>query len=152
MADVHDVISKYIELIDDNVDDPNSARKDKGLKWIYDDVPMQTLSPGNYPRISVISTATSVAPHELNSMQQRINARIAVQIRTTRKSHGTYSPQAFNEWLSGQVRDVFSDEATVETLRDECQVFYPFLESESISYLDDLILRQLVYKNIMVRN
>ena len=151
MAGVHDVISEYIDIIDSNVSDPNSARNSKGLKWVYDDIPLASLSSSNYPRISVISTTATSEPHSLCGNQQRVNVRVEVQIRVRRTKWNSQTPQQFLDDLTLSVIGALRSEASRLQLNNNVGVFNSKLEAENTIYDDDLVIKQLVYNNTMVR-
>lgn len=151
MAGIHDVITEFISLIDSNVTDPNSARKGAGRSWVFDDIPLSNLSATNYPRISVIAPSANSVPHSLCGNQQRVEVRVEVQIRVRRTKWNSQTPQQFLDDLSLDVMEALRLDASRTQLNSNAGVFHSTLEAENTIYADDIVLRQLIYKNIMVR-
>jgi len=151
MSGVHDVITEYVNLLNSEVTDPNSSRKAKGLEWIYDDIPKNTMSAGNYPRISVLNYGSPTEPHELGSYRQRTNVRIEIQIRVARTKWNDQTPQQFIDDLSLSVIEAIRKASSVSSLLTNVHVFNSFLEAENTIYGDDILIKQLIYKNVMVR-
>ena len=150
MADSHDVIEEYIDIINNDVLDPNSTRRSNGLKWIYDDTPLTTLK-NKYPRISVLSFGSPVELHEVGSSRQRVVARIEVQIRVSKSKFKGKTPPKFLSELSQQVIESLRTATAKTQLLDNVQVFETILETENTIDLDDVKIRQLIYKNTLVR-
>jgi hypothetical protein len=151
MAGVHDVVSEFIEIINSNITDPNSTRLGAGKSWVFDDIPLSSLGSSNYPRIAVVSMSSTVSPHELNSNNQRVNARVEVQIRVKRTKWNDQTPQQFLDDLTLSVIEALRLDSSRTQLCDEVGVFQSVLEAENTTYLDDVIIKQLIYKNIMRR-
>jgi hypothetical protein len=151
MSGVHDVISEYIDILESAVSDPNEARRTKGLKWVYDDIPAVTMGADKYPRISVLSFTNPVEPHELGSYRQRQTVRIEIQIRVARTKWNTLTPTQFLDDLSLSVIEALRSTTAISQLLTNVHVFRAFLESENIVVGDDILIKQLVYKNLMVR-
>ena len=152
MAGVHDVITEIISILNTDITDPNSTRLAKGLSWIYDDIPRASLSTPNYPRISVVSFGAPSQPHNLCSNEQRVNVRTEIQIRVRRGKWATQTPQQFLDDLSFDVLSAMANTTNRATLLSNVSVFQSVLEAENTIYEDDIIVRQLIYKNVMVRN
>lgn len=151
MGSVHDVITEIISILNSNITDPNSTRLAKGLKWIYDDIPLASLSTPNYPRISVVSFGAPSTPHNICSAEQRVNVRTEIQIRVRGKKFGSQTAQQFLDDLSIDVISAMANETSRTQLLDNADVFQSVLEAENTVYEDDIIVRQLIYKNVMVR-
>lgn len=152
MTGVHDVIEEFISIIESNVTDPNSTRLSKNLKWVYDDIPLASLSAPNYPRISVVSFGAPSVPHNLCSNEQRVTARIEVQIRVKRKKWKTQTGLQFADDLTFDVLAALASEAGRSDLLNNANVFHSVLEAENTIYEDDLIVKQLIYKNVFKRS
>lgn len=153
MAGVHDVIQTYIDIIEKHVPDPNTARATRttGRKWIYDDLPKSSLGADKYPRISVLNKGTPSEPHALNSHQQRLNVRIEVQIRVRRSKWNNYTAEQFADDLTLKVIEALRLDSSYSKLLADVNVFQPQLEAENTTLADDLIVKTLIYKNIMRR-
>lgn len=151
MGTVHNVISEIISIIKTNVVDPNSKRKASGKSWVFDDIPLANLGETQFPRISVVSFGASSVPHELNSYQQRLNVRVEIQIRIRRNKWENQQPQDFLDDLTQEVIEALRLETSRVALYDNQQVFQSVLEAENTIYADDVLVKQLIYKNIMRR-
>jgi hypothetical protein len=151
MAGVHDIIKEYISIIKEEVSDPNTTRKTQNKEWVYDDIPLAQLGNTAYPRISVVCFGAPSRPHELNSNKQRINARIEVQIRVRRTKWDNKSPQEFLDDLTMQVIDALRKNDSRLQLLSEVGTFHQTLEAENTTYGDDVLVKQLIYKNITRR-
>jgi len=152
MGSIHDVVSEIISILNTDISDPNSTRLAKGLNWIYDDIPRTSLSAPNYPRISVVSFGAPSTPHNLCSNEQRVNVRTEIQVRVRRGKWGSQSPQQFLDDLSFDVLSAMANIDNRAQLLANTDVFQSVLEAENTIYEDDVIIRQLIYKNVMVRN
>lgn len=147
---ISDVQTAYKTLIKDNVSDPNPTRN--GKEWVYDDVPAITLGAAHYPRISVLCFNAPSEPHELNSHKQRLNARIEIQIRVNKGFKvGTANPNIFANDLAENVIEALRLPASITYLRDNAGIFQPVLEAENTIQNSDIIIKQLIYKNILAR-
>jgi hypothetical protein len=151
MGSVHDVITEIISILDTDITDPNSTRLAKGLNWIYDDIPRASLSSPNYPRISVVSFGAPSTPHNICSAQQRVNVRTEIQIRVRRGKWNSQTPQQFLDDLTLDVLGAMANVTSRAQLLSNTDVFQSVLEAENTIYEDDIIVRQLIYKNVMVR-
>jgi hypothetical protein len=149
---VYDIQSAYIHLLEENLQDPNQTRREKGQKWIYDDLPILTAGQPAYPRISVIEATSNIISHEVGSTRRRFNSRIEIQIRWHKhtKPEGKLAAQCVND-MASQVDDILKSEDASDYLLENTGVFYTFLEQESVSFPGDLIVKSMIYKNIMVR-
>ena len=150
---VHDIQAEYVKILEDFIIDPNRERRNKGLKWIYDDIPAATLKAEKYPRITVLSFTASSTPHSLNcgTDQQRVNATLEVQIRV--KKGCNWEKRTDTQWvdyLAIQTIDALRN-STARTSLINLGVFHYTLEFENTVYQDDVIIRQLINKNIMKR-
>ncbi len=150
MTNTHDVINRYISILESELTDPNSQRRNSNLKWIYDDIPYST-SGAKYPRISVLSFGNPVEAHEVGTTRQRVTCRIEIQIRVKRTKWNDKNPQTFLDEIALDVIDSIRKESSREALLTNESVFHTQLEAENNIYSDDLIIKQLVYKNIFVR-
>lgn len=151
MAGVHDVISEYVSILESNVSDPNSTRASKNLKWIYDDIPRADLGKPSYPRISVVSFSAPSEPHALCSNEQRLNARIEIQIRVRRSKWNSQTAEQFADDITLSVINAMRADSARASLLSNANVFQSVLESENTTYSDDILVKQLIYKNIFVR-
>lgn len=148
---VYDVQNQYITLIKSNVTDPNDERNAAGLEWVYDDVPI-TNNPAKYPRISVLAPANSSEQHELNSNKHRVTVRIEVQIRVKRsRTFDGKTPQVFADDLADEVIGALRADASINALRTNAGVFQVVLEADNIVSGEEVIIRQLIYRNVMAR-
>jgi hypothetical protein len=150
MTSVHDVINEYISIIENEVDDPNVLRKTDGLKWVYDDIPFAVMG-NKYPRISVLSFGNPNEMHEVGSNRQRLNVRIEIQIRVRRNKFNNKTPQEFLDDLGLEVMEALRKSESKTSLLSNCNVFQTVLEAENIIYEDDVLIKQMIYKNILVR-
>ena len=150
MVSVHNVISEYIDIIESNVSDPNEVRKTDGLRWVYDDIPYSVMG-NKYPRISVLSFGNPVETHEVGSNRQRVNVRIEIQIRVRRNKFNNKTPQDFLDDLSLEVMESLRKPESKSSLLTECNIFQTILEAENIIYEDDILIKQMIYKNVLVR-
>jgi hypothetical protein len=151
MGSVHDVITEIISILNNDITDPNSTRLAKSLNWIYDDIPIASLSSPNYPRISVVSFGAPSVPHNICSKEQRVNVRTEIQIRVRRGKWNSQSPQAFLDDLTLDVLAAMANATSRAQLLANTDVFQSVLEAENTIYEDDVVIRQLIYKNVMVR-
>lgn len=144
----------YRDLLRTSVTDPNEERSQKNKEWIYDDLPASTIGPSEYPRISVLADNTSaqIVPHELGSTKERATVRIEVQIRVRKNvKYGDLTGHEFANSLAVQCSDAIRSDSGRSTLYTQADVFYSFLEQENTLFANDLVIKSLVFKNIMTR-
>jgi len=151
MSGVHDVISEYKSILELNVEDPNSSRRSAGTQWIYDDLPAATIGPSHYPRISVLSFSCPVESHEIGTYRQRQTVRVEIQIRVPRTKWNGMTPPEFLNDLSLDVMEALRLPASIASLLSQVHVFRAVLEAENTIVADDVLIRQLIYKNTLVR-
>lgn len=151
MASEYDLITTYVEVLENNITDPNTDRVIIGKKWIYDELPRDDLGLTNYPRIAVTHLSTNVEPNELNSFNQRANVRLLVSIYVKiDQKYGTKKSWEQADEIATSVKSAMLKEESYTTLHEDADVIHYFLETEN-TIRDNIILRQLTFKNIMVR-
>lgn len=153
MATPNDVVKEYISIIENTVPDPNVARASRttGRKWVYPDVPNANLGADNYPRISIVNKNSPSTPHNINSHEQRLNVRTEIQIRVKRTKWNNQTAEEFIDALTLKVVDALRLPSSISKLITKADVFQPQLEFENTTYANDVLIKQLVYKNIMKR-
>jgi hypothetical protein len=148
----HDVQEAYITLISNNLTDPNTERKAKGTKWVYGDLPASTMGSNYYPRVSVMDISAPVEAHEIGANTERVNAVIEVQVRMHKnlKFNGVEAPSSVST-LAVNVSDLIRSGTAKEYLLTNCGVFLTRLTVDDATQVDDLIIKRLVFKNILRR-
>lgn len=152
MSTAYDVQEEYIRLIQLAVADPNNERVAKGTQWIYNDLPASTMGPANYPRISVLHISSPSTQHEIGGNYQRLNVRIEVQIRTLKnlKFNNKNSSEYIND-VGLQVVDALRSQTAYDGLRTNAGVFQTTLDSENLTVANDIVIKSLIYNNVMRR-
>lgn len=148
------VVESFVDLMEDNLVSTNTHIQTEGKKWIYDDIPR--LDVKYYPRISVINPTSNSEPHALGCVNQRFSPRVEVQVRV--KKGMTLNIEGADQrdvqvldYVSKQVTDLIKSASSRAILLANDSVFYSVLEIENTSYDEQIIIRQLIYKNILVR-
>lgn len=157
MASIRDLQNKYIEILENHLTDPNTDRRQLNKPWIHKDLPKNSISNKEYPRISVIPENIGVEPHALNSRDERVEARISIQVRVKRGlDYNRGSPDRYNEFdlledVTSDIISTFKEKDTHNKLNDDLCVFYVFREGENTITSGEVLVRELTYRNIMVR-
>lgn len=145
-----DVQDEYVTQLNAQLTDPNSTRLSKGLEWIYDDVP-KAKTAGAYPRISVLQLNNPSEGHALGSKKDRITVNLLIQIRVARtKFSGKTPPQLLGEIESDVIEAVRTDSFR-NTLKSNAGVFNIILRADNTIDNPDVLIRELIYENVMAR-
>jgi hypothetical protein len=156
MSTVRAVQAEYVDLISDLVPDLNADRVSLNKAWVFDDLPRADLSIANYPRVSVVPVSTSVSPHQIGSSQERVAPKIAIQVRVPKTSKYTIGGSLRDsnyvvDYLAGQIGEVMRSGTARSQLLTNVSVYHTFLESENVVQGDAILIKELIYKNEMVR-
>lgn len=149
------VVESFIDLMEDNLVSTNSYTVSENKKWIYDDIPRADIK-NYYPRISVIAPTSTSEPHAVGCTNQRFSPRVEVQVRVkkgmTLKISGVEKRDLqILDIVSKQVTDLIRLASSRSTLLTNNSIFYSVLEAENTAYGELVIIRQLIYKNTLVR-
>ena len=155
MTGTQEIVKRYITILDSELDDPNTARKASDLRWIYDDIPFAQIG-SKYPRISVLSFGNPVEAHEVGTTRQRVTCRVEIQIRVKRVTWekgvaGEMKYNAFLDDLGMKVIEAIRKPSSKSSLLTNEAVFHTQLEAENTIHEDDVLIKQLIYKNVFVR-
>ncbi len=152
MSTVYTVQEEYERLLNEYLTDPNTERRTKGKKWIFDDLPAATLGPAEYPRISVMHVSSPSQQHEVGQTTQRLNAKVEIQIRTLKNlKFNQETASKFINDLALDVVDIIRSGTAYVDLRTNAGVFQTTLDQENIAFPNDMVIKSLIYSNIMKR-
>lgn len=153
MTGKHELVEKYVSLIEDNISDINTSRSSDGKKWVYDDLPRSDVS--DYPRIGVIGSDGENESHELGYSNDRLSVNVNVYIYVKKGMKYDVDGEVLRDRqildrLSKDVRDLVRDDSTKQELCD-MGVFYVILQAENTPENQTVIIRQLVFRNRLIR-
>lgn len=154
MASGQDVVEEYVTLFENNLTDYNSVRSADNKKWIYDDLPRLDVS--QYPRIGVTIADESDEPHEIGSFNIRrtINVQVVLYVKKAQKftiSSVSKRDVQVMALLSEQILTLFKSQSTHDDLLNNADVYHAFIENISDIPDDHVLIKQMIFKNIMVR-
>lgn len=153
MAAERQVVDAYVDKLNNSLVDYNTERAERGLRWIYDNLPRDNLSVSRYPRIAVKYEGANTTPHEVNSFKQRTDFRLGVYIYVSANSkfNGLEDWDIISE-LSESVRNAILTDSFHEDLL-QYGVIGHFLEFENMTGAqNNVLVKQMVFNNKMVRS
>lgn len=148
------VVNTFVDLINSNITNPNQKVTDNNLKWVFGTIGKMDVQV--YPRVNVINPTSGSAPHELGSTNQRFAPRIEIQVRVKKDTVMTINSTSMTDievldYLSKQITDLLRTTTSRATMLSNDSVFYSVLEAENTVYGDYVLIRQLIFKNILKR-
>lgn len=153
MTTSQDIVEKYMTLIQAAIPDPNSERAKENTKWVYDDLP--NIDINKYPRISIHAPASLNGSLDVGYNAEKVNCTVQILVWVKKKS--TYvidgvdrrEVQAMED-LAKKIIDLVKLQTTRDTFRT-MGVIEPILIAENQLQDDARYIKQLVYKNILIR-
>lgn len=148
------LVQSFADYISSNIDSLNIETTSYSKKWVFTDI--GKLDTRVYPRVNVLNPTSNSIPLCLHSDNQKFSPRIDIQIRVKK---GMVLKVATVDKTDMQILDILSKSIT-DGLRTTSfrtnilgnnSVFYSVLEAENTIYGDYVVIRQLIYKNVLVR-
>lgn len=151
MVDTQVIINKYIELLEANLEDPNSDRASKGKKWIYDDYPRSDIT--SYPRISITSPDEAIEILDIGYNKELVKTKIQVLILVNKGFKAIINNEQkrdreIAEYLAQQIQGIIR--SNQEEFRN-IGLLLASPDNASYTQTDKLYIKQLIFNNIYVR-
>jgi len=144
-----DIVEQILTLIEDNITDINSDRKNLGKKWVYDDFPRLDLE--QYPRIGIENPTTISERHELGNSDIRSQHSIEIQIHIRKDDNFYIGDTKYRDlqalsYLTTKVINLIKLSSTRTTLLSNDEAWDIKLETENTQLAGSIYIKQLVYQ------